>query len=130
MQRVRTHGDWRGWLLYFLRGVHETAERATFQAKALLDLREECRKRFNGKVRLLALIDALFENPYLTTLRAAQVLGVTQPTARREIENLEATGDLAERTGRAWGRIWAANRIAALLESALAQPVNTDAREQ
>lgn len=90
-------------------------EHASAQAKSLLDLREEYRQRFGGKVRLLALVDALFENPYLTALRAAQVLGVTQPTARREIAALEATGDSAERTGRAWGRVWTATRIAALL---------------
>lgn len=115
LQRVRTQGDWRGWLLYFLRGVRETAEQASAQAKALLDLREDYRKKFAGRVRLLALIDALFENPYLTASRAAQVLGVTQPTARREIASLEAAGDLTERTGRAWGRVWTATRIAALL---------------
>jgi Fic family protein len=117
LQRVRTRGDWRGWLLYFLHGVKETAERASNQAKALLDLREAYRKRFPGKVRQLALIDALFENPYLTAQRAAQVLGVTQPTARREIATLEASGDLTERTGKSWGRVWQATRISALLSN-------------
>jgi Fic family protein len=115
LQRIRTHGDWHGWLLYFLRGVSETATHANAQAKSLLDLREEYRQRFIGKVRLLALIDALFENPYMTAQRASNVLGVTQPTARREIAALEATGALTERTGKAWGRVWTATRIAALL---------------
>ncbi len=129
LQRVRTHGEWRGWLLYFLRGVHETADRATAQAKSLLDLREGYRKQFVGRVRLLALVDALFENPYLTAQRAAQVLGVTQPTARREIAALESTGDLTERTGKSWGRVWAATRIAALLGNAPASLAGRTASE-
>jgi Fic family protein len=117
LQGVRTRGDWRSWLLYFLGGVEETANRATAQAKSLLDLREEYRNRFIGKVRLVALLDVLFENPYITAQRAAQTLGVTQPTARREIAALVATGDLTERTGKAWGRVWLATRISLLLNA-------------
>ena len=44
LQRVRTDGDWLGWLRFFLKGVLETAREGVRQAGRLMELREKLRK--------------------------------------------------------------------------------------
>jgi Fic family protein len=111
LQRVRTEGDWPGWLRFFLVGVEETARAAIRQASQLMDLREAYRQRLNRKPNALKLLDELFLNPYLTTARAVRVLGVSAPTARQAIALLQEEGLLGEVTGRNWRRIYLARPI-------------------
>jgi Fic family protein len=111
LQRVRTHGDWAGWLQFFLAGIAEAALEAVRQAGQLMDLRERWRGTLRGKPRALALVDELFVNPYVTVARAAKVLGVSNPTGRQVVAQLEKQGILAEITGRAWGRLYLARPI-------------------
>jgi Fic family protein len=40
LMAIREEGDWEGWLRFFLRGVAETADKATTTARAILDLRQ------------------------------------------------------------------------------------------
>ena len=120
LQRVRTHGDWSGWLRFFLAGVEEMARAAVRQAGQLMDLRETYRRRVSKKPNALRVLDELFVNPYLTAARATQILGVTPPTARQAIALLEAEGVLEEVTGRSWGRIYLARTILEAFEERLA----------
>lgn len=112
LQRVRTHGDWNGWLLYFLTGVAETAQRGAELARELVELREKLRKKFISKPRVLQLIDRLFENPYISAANVSEYLGVTAPTSRALIALLEKERVLKEVTQRSWGRMWVAVDIA------------------
>lgn len=116
LQRVRTEGDWPGWLRFFLVGVEETARSAIRQASRLMDLRESYRQRLSRKPNALRLLDELFVNPYLTAARAAQVLNVSNPTARQAIALLQGEGLLAEMTGRSWRRIYLARPILEAIE--------------
>jgi Fic family protein len=116
LQRVRTEGDWSGWLRFFLVGVEETARSAIRQASRLMDLRESYRQRLSRKPNALRLLDELFVNPYLTAARAAQVLNVSNPTARQAIALLQGEGLLAEMTGRSWRRIYLARPILEAIE--------------
>jgi Fic family protein len=116
LQRVRTHGDWSGWILYFLRGVEQTAMSAARHAGELMSLREGLRRRFIGSPRALVLLDELFVNPYLTVARAEQLLGVSNPTARKHVGQFVREGLLEESTGRAWGKVYVARQILAALE--------------
>lgn len=111
LQRIRTHGDWDGWLRYFLVAVRDTSRSAIKQGRAILELRDQYRSRLEKKHRALTLLDDLFINPYTTVARAAERLGVTSPTASKTIRVLEDAGMLAEATGREWGRIWVAKPI-------------------
>jgi len=117
LQRVRTHGDWNSWLHYFLHGVEKTSKQAVRQAGALMDLREQLHVEIRSKPKAAALIDPLFSNPYITALRAANLLNVSLPTARQVIGTLEASGVLQEVTGRAWGRTYVAARILKLIDN-------------
>ena len=117
LQRVRTHADWRGWLLYFLEGVAVTAKKGVVQAGKLFALREELREKLRSKPRAVALLDALFDNPYVTALRVQELLEVSDPTARQVIAYLEREGVLVEKTGRSWGKVYVATPILTALEA-------------
>jgi cell filamentation protein, protein adenylyltransferase len=119
--RVSTHGDWDGWLLYFLTGVSAQAQEAAELADRLLALHNRYRESLQAQhvtANVLALIDALFENPLMYTRRAEEVLGVSAPTARATIRTLEGQGILREITDRSWRKIFQADEIYDLLRSA------------
>jgi cell filamentation protein, protein adenylyltransferase len=116
LQRVRTEGDWTGWLRFFLVGVEETARSAVRQAGQLMELREAYRRRLSRKPTALSLLDELFVNPYVTATRAAGALAVSRPTARQAIALLQEEGLLTEVTGRSWGRIYLARPILEAIE--------------
>jgi Fic family protein len=122
LQRVRTDGDWIGWVQYFLEGVTLTARQALQQAGTLLDLREAFRLKYREKPRVLALLDELFINPYVTAARAADLLQVSNPTARQTITVLQQDGLLEEITGRSWGRVYLARPILTALEQPASLP--------
>jgi Fic family protein len=117
LQRIRTHGDWRGWLLYFLDGVAWSAARAARQAGELMDLRESMRRKVADSPKALALVDALFANPHINAARVKQLLGVSDPTARSALGELEAAGLIVEHTGRQWGRQYLARGVLRALEA-------------
>ena len=116
LMRVRTHGDWNGWLHYFLAGVEWSARRAIRQAQQLLALRADLQARLAGQPRALPLVDALFANPYLDSGRVTRLLGVSDPTARKQLAALEAAGIVRETSGRNWGRQYLAEGVLAALD--------------
>lgn len=119
--RVSTHGDWNGWVAYFLAGVSAQAQEAIDLADRLLGLYDRYRELLQAEhatANALFLIDALFENPLMYTSRAEAVLGVSAPTARATIRTLEDKGILREITNRRWRKIYQADEIYELLRSA------------
>jgi len=117
--RVRTEGDWRGWLLFFLAGVAETSERAARQAATLMDLRERYHELLRRAPRAVALVDELFRSPYVTTAGAAQALGVSTPTAKRAMDKLLDAKILEDMGERAWRRVFVAPEIMRAIETPL-----------
>lgn len=117
---VSQRGDWAGWLRYFLDAVRVQARRATKLGSAVLDLRERYRAEFQagrGSVRLLGLIDGLFERPTLTVTRAAERAGVSFPTAQGLVDRLVDVGILTEVTGRRRDRVYLASPILDVLNA-------------
>jgi len=118
--RVSTHGDWNGWIFYFLTGVSIQAQEAADLADRLLALHNRYREDLQAKhvtANVLALIDALFENPLMYTSRAETALGVSAPTARATIKVLEDHGVLREISNRKWRKIYRADEIYSLLRA-------------
>ena len=111
LQRVRTHGDWSGWLRFFLTGVTEISTEAVGHARRLMDLREKFRARLRNRPNALALLDELFQNPYISVSRAQKILHVSNPTARQAVMLLQQKGLLKEMTGREWGKLYLATPI-------------------
>ncbi|MGH8223380.1 MAG: Fic family protein, partial [Woeseiaceae bacterium] len=116
LQGVRTKGDWHSWLLYFLEGVRWSAGRAARQARDLMDLREQMRRKVADSPKALPVVDELFVNPYITTARTKEILEVTDPTARGVLAALETAGLLQEVTGRRWGRQYLARAVLKAIE--------------
>jgi Fic family protein len=109
LQRVRTENEWVPWLTFFAVGVHETAERSTRQARALIGHYECDREKVKGHARSLA--DELFRTPCMTVPEAQRILGVTNPTARRAVRELEARGLLDEWAEKRWPRVYLARHV-------------------
>lgn len=63
------------------------------------------------------MIDLLFVNPYISVARAAQLLQVSNPTARQPVGLLLEHGILEEITGRDWGRLYLARPILEAMEA-------------
>lgn len=117
LQRVRTHGDWNAWILFFLTGVKETAQQALRQTSILADLRESYYKQLLGFPKAANLIDQLFVNPYITVGQAEKELKTSNPTARKAIEIMEKNGILQEITGGDWGKVYLAGAIANAIQN-------------
>jgi Fic family protein len=111
LQRTRTDGDWRSWILFFLEGVGKIAADAAKQSRELMDLRESYRIKLHGKPRAIALIDRLFINPYVTAFSAARDMKVSFPTASKAIQDLVAAQILRELTGRRRDRVYYAGEV-------------------
>jgi len=117
--RVRTEGDWRGWLLFFLAGVAETSERSARQVATLMDLRERYHELLRRVPRAVALVDELFRSPYVTTAGAAHALGVSTPTAKRAMDKPLDAQILEDMGERAWRRVFVAPEIMRSIETPL-----------
>jgi cell filamentation protein, protein adenylyltransferase len=123
---VRLKGDWEAWLLFFLRGVVQTAREASQTAERIFELRERHRatiiERGLGDNALL-LLSELFQRPLLNIKLAAQILGTTYPTASRLFSGLEELGILEEITGRRRSRIYRYESYVSLFDD-LSEPVD------
>lgn len=100
---VTSRGEWIPWILYFLRGVDETARSATNTVhgivRAMTDVRDQLHIEF-GTVNS-ELLGVLFTQPYLRIRDVVAGCGVSRPTATKWLDQLEARGTLAsQRVGR------------------------------
>jgi len=116
LQAVRTDGAWQKWILFFLDAVEKSAGAAMHQASELLQLREQLRVQVRRRPQALALLDALFRNPYVTIASAARALATSLPTARSAVKTLEDDGVLREITGRSWGRLYVSDPILRIID--------------
>jgi Fic family protein len=104
LQRVRTDGDWEAWLDFFLRGVIQTTEQATRTAKKIMELFSTDRTRIEALGRpaasALRVYDVLQKRVALSIPKAAEQLGISQPTVTKAIDHLVRLGIAREATGR------------------------------
>jgi Fic family protein len=111
LTRVRTHGDWEGWLAFFLEGVKETSAQAVQAARRILTLMEGDRERIEGLGRSAASVLRLHlysqTHPIFSIAVASKATGISFPTAATAVENLQGLGVLREITGRQRDRVFA-----------------------
>ena len=109
LDAVRTHGDWEGWLKFFLAGVAITANDAARVAGELVALTEEHRRVATdqnfGKYGW-PLLDLLAEQPIVTIKYASATLGSTPTTIGRLLDQMTSLGMIAELTGRQRYRVY------------------------
>jgi Fic family protein len=116
---VSAHGDWSGWVLFFLRGVTEQAHDAALRAKTLQELQAKWRRQLQ-KARVTGLMqgiaDWLFEHPILSANDVQQKFKVAHPTAMTALRRLEKMKILKEMTGRERHRLYVAGAILRAVE--------------
>lgn len=110
---VSTRGDWKGWILFLLDAIEQQSRDSYIRIRELNQLRESLRERYQGasSSRLPIVIDHLFDRPSLTVRSTARLLGVTVPTATKDVERLVNDGVLQEITGKRRDRIYVAQDI-------------------
>lgn len=121
LQRVRTHGDWEGWLHFYLVGVEAVARQASETTLALRSMFEDDQQRVMQLGRAagsaLRVYELLRQRIVLSAPRAAQELELTWPTANAALQRLEKLEIAREATGRARNRLYVYQRELELLNA-------------
>ena len=111
LQRVRTHGDWEGWLGFFFEGVRETSQSAVRTAERVLELFASDRERIAGLGRAagtaLRVHQLLQQRPVLSIPDAATRLQMSWPAVDKAVRALETFGIVREFTGKKRHRLYA-----------------------
>lgn len=111
LTQVREKNDLSQWLIFFLQGVAETAQKSIETFQEIIKLRDDIelnklitlgRKQIDAK----RLINALYRNPVMDGTQIAEMLQTHASTANRMINDFMALGILKERTGYKRNRIY------------------------
>jgi Fic family protein len=123
LSRVRTDGDWEGWLDFFCDGVATVGEESVRLARDLFAIvasdRANVLDERSSSIVAVRLFETLPGNPILTVTSAIVILDTTKPTAAKAIDALVSAGVLHETTGRQRGRSFSYKRY---LEKLAAEP--------
>lgn len=95
--RVSTHGDWLGWVRFFLEGLRVAAIESAQKLGELLALQREYHnllRSARNSALLLTLVDQLFIMPVITVNEAAEIMGVTHAAASTSVQKLIEAGIL------------------------------------
>lgn len=127
LQRVRSHGDWEGWLDFYLTGVEQTARQAAQTTSDLRALFEQDRARALSVGRsaqsVLRLYEHIRERVIVSIARASDSLALSQPTVTAALGRLESLGIVREITGRAYKRLYVYERQLEILNRTDIEPV-------
>ena len=136
LQRVRSDGDWEGWMAYYLEGVDWTARQATATTIQLLDLFRADRERVigaSGGASTLRIYEEMQRRVIVSIRRVSEATAVSIPTVTSGLKRLQEMGIAREITGRTYGRLFAydrqleiLNRTDDLSESAHERPSRED----
>ena len=103
LSAVRTHGDWEGWVAFFLEGVETAATDAERGIVAIASLVAADRRRLLASPKAGAVSLRLFEllpmMPRFTIEQVRQKLSTSFPTATAAVKLLEDLGIVSELTG-------------------------------
>jgi Fic family protein len=114
MLEVSHTSDYLSWVRFFLEAVKYSASDSVQRAEALLNLRDDYRRRVQSArsgLPLSQLVDFLFEHPSLSIALAATTLNVTEVTAANHLRKLAELQILTEVTGRRRGQRYVAREI-------------------
>lgn len=124
LQRVRTHGDWEGWLRFFLKGVVSTCEEAVTTTRRILALFEEDRRKLErlgrGSSSAYRVHEYLQRKPISGIRDLEKALQLTHPTVAAALESLKQLQIVTELTGFRRNRVFAYGRFVALLSEGAA----------
>ena len=121
LQAIRDHGDWEGWIRFFLTGVETVATEATIVARKITALRELDRSALiatSGRITSdsLILYESLFERPVVTITTVQTIIGKGFPASNRLVRHFQEMGILKEVSGKSRGRVFVHQRYFELFE--------------
>lgn len=103
LSSIRTHGDWEGWVAFFLQGVEVAATEAERGIVSIASLVAADRRRLLAAPKAGPASYRLFEllpmMPRFTVERVRQKLGTSFPTANAAVQMLAELGIVTELTG-------------------------------
>ena len=119
LQRIRTDGDWEGWLRFFLEGVVEVAESTTQTTQRLVAMIESDRQAIHsfgrGAATAHRVHDVAARFVVIGASSVAQQLELTTPPVYAAINRLEKAGILREATGRKRGKLYVYDQYLSIL---------------
>src|SRR5882757_4997462 len=111
LQRVRTHGDWEGWLRFFLKGVISTSEEAVTTTRRILALFEKDRRQIERLGRAAAsafrVHEYLQKKPITGIREMEKNLALTYPTVAGALDRMKKQHIVKELTGFKRNRVFA-----------------------
>jgi len=120
---VREHGDWEGWVKFFLDGVRVTAEEASRTARLIVSLRaSHLALVAPSGGNALRLLDLLYQRPIVSVSVIRDDMRVSFPTASKIIQQFVTRGLLEELTGYRRNRVYRYTPYLALLSDSPGEP--------
>lgn len=121
LQAVGEKGEWKEWLLFFLKGVKEESLDAGERAIKLIVLQTRWKKQLqDDSIRTsglgLNIVDSLFDQPITYPTLVQKRFEVTHAAASRALKRLEEMGILREAYTKQNRRIYVANKILGILD--------------
>jgi Fic family protein len=120
LQRVRTDGDWEGWLRFFLEGVIDIADSTTTTTQRLVGQIETDRRHIHtlgrGAATALRVHEVAARYVVIDAASTARRLDLTDPPVYAAIRRLEDAGILREATGRRRGKLYVYDSYLSILD--------------
>jgi Fic family protein len=119
LRAVSEHGDWEGWVQYFLNGIARQSEDALSRAERINHLISDWRMKLSGQAGTkvaLQMLDMIGGNPFLTPRGAESKLSLAYNTVMRAIEQLEKLKVLKKVSEAKRDRVYCAKAILDILE--------------
>ncbi|MEX2573759.1 MAG: hypothetical protein WD317_05655 [Balneolaceae bacterium] len=110
LMRVREKNDLKGWVLFFLHGVIETAKSSIQTFDGIMQLQKQIEKILqtmgarSGNAQKV--VHHLYKRPLVSAERVSDVVGVSMPTAYKMISTFEDLNILREVTGAERNRLY------------------------
>jgi Fic family protein len=118
LRAISERGAWNDWLEYFLLGVARMSEDALNRAMRINQLLAQWQKKVSGESTSnpLRVVELLGGNPFVTTKRTADKLGIAFTTAQRAIERLERANIVKQVGVAKRDRVYCAGALLDILE--------------
>lgn len=114
---VSAKGTWSEWLTYFLNGVAVQSEDVLSRAERINELLNQWKiKIADGSQVPIEMVQQLAINPYVTTNKIAEDLGVAYSTAQRGIQKLESANIIKKVNDNLRDKVYCATEILNILE--------------
>jgi Fic family protein len=118
LYNVSAKGTWHEWFIYFLNGVAVQSEDVLSRSMRINDLLNQWKMDVasSGSQVPVDMVKHLAVNPYITTRKIAEDMGVAYSTAQRGVQKLETAGIIKKTNDNKRDKIYCARALLNILE--------------